>query len=312
MYCADHETSLTLSSSSLTSLPFLLRLPRFSAVTGLACDSLIEIECFAVKKSSSSSSSEHPLVKISTSDAPAAIGPYSQAVVNKRAGIVYVSGCIALPSANEFKASGLEKPALIGTTAAEQCTQSLANMAAVLKAAGSSLDKVVKTTVLLANFDDFATVNAAYAASFGGHKPARSCYAVKGLPMGALVEIEAVAVLAGSSSTGSSDADADDDGVATTIITASSAAPVLAPYSHAIVAGPTATASISSSSSSTTTTSSSSDSSENKASATLLGGVAFASGVVAQGASGALEGKDAAEQVRIGTCQCSMRNVPTT
>lgn len=119
---------------------------------------------------------------VQTDKAPAAIGPYSQAV--KVGGLVFTSGQIALTPAGEM---------LTGDVAA-QTKQVLANLAAVLAAAGSGLDRVVKTTIFLAEMDDFATVNAVYAEAFGDHKPARSTVAVKTLPKNALVEIEAVAL----------------------------------------------------------------------------------------------------------------------
>jgi len=119
---------------------------------------------------------------VQTDKAPAAIGPYSQAV--KVNGMVYTSGQIALTPAGEM---------LTGDVTV-QTKQVLANLTAVLEAAGSGLDKVVKTTIFLDNMDDFATVNAIYAEAFGDHKPARSTVAVKTLPKNALVEIDAVAL----------------------------------------------------------------------------------------------------------------------
>ena len=119
---------------------------------------------------------------VQTGKAPAAIGPYSQAV--KANGMVYTSGQIALTPAGEM---------LTGDVTA-QTKQVLSNLAAVLDAAGSGLDRVVKTTIFLAEMDDFATVNAVYAEVFGDHKPARSTVAVKTLPKNALVEIEAIAL----------------------------------------------------------------------------------------------------------------------
>ena len=119
---------------------------------------------------------------IQTDKAPAAIGPYSQAV--KVNGMVYTSGQIALTPAGEM---------LTGDVSV-QTKQVLANLTAVLEAAGSGLEKVIKTTIFLDNMDDFATVNAIYAEAFGEHKPARSTVAVKTLPKNALVEIDAIAV----------------------------------------------------------------------------------------------------------------------
>lgn len=122
---------------------------------------------------------------VHTGEAPAAIGPYSQAM--KHGGLVYTSGQIALsPAAG---ASGL-----VGQTAAEQATQVFANLRAVLQAAGSSLHQAIKVTVYLVDMADFTAVNEVYAAAFGDWKPARSTVAVAALPRGARVEIDVVAV----------------------------------------------------------------------------------------------------------------------
>jgi 2-iminobutanoate/2-iminopropanoate deaminase len=131
---------------------------------------------------------------VSTSSAPAAIGPYSQAVVaNKKGNIVFVSGQIGMNPANgQIEAKDVEG----------QTKQALSNLVAVLKAAGATPADVVKTTVLLSTMDDYAAVNTLYANTFSGAAPARAAYACKGLPKGALVEIEAVAVVSdGASST---------------------------------------------------------------------------------------------------------------
>ena len=120
---------------------------------------------------------------VQTPNAPAAIGPYSQAMIAN--GMVFTSGQIALTPAGEM---------LTGDVSV-QCVQVLANLKAVLEAAGSSLDKVVKTTIFLDNMDDFGAVNELYAKAFGDHKPARSTVAVKTLPKNALVEIDAVAMI---------------------------------------------------------------------------------------------------------------------
>ncbi len=122
---------------------------------------------------------------VQTNRAPSAIGPYSQAVIAN--GMVYTSGQIALT------ADGSD--ALLKEEVAVQAVQVLKNLEAVLSEAGSSLDKVIKTTIFLANMDDFAVVNEVYAEAFGSHKPARSTVAVKTLPKNALVEIDAVALL---------------------------------------------------------------------------------------------------------------------
>ncbi len=120
---------------------------------------------------------------VQTPNAPAAIGPYSQAMIAN--GMVYTSGQIALTPAGE----------MVTGDVSVQCVQVLANLKAVLEAAGSSLDKVIKTTIFLDNMDDFGAVNELYAQAFGDHKPARSTVAVKTLPKNALVEIDAVAMV---------------------------------------------------------------------------------------------------------------------
>ena len=118
---------------------------------------------------------------ISSAAAPAAIGPYSQAVVT--GGLVFTSGQIGLvPTTGELTEGGL-------TAQAEQVMK---NLGAVLAEAGSSYEKAVKTTCYLADMADFAAFNEVYAKYFVG-KPARSCFAVKDLPKGALVEVEVVA-----------------------------------------------------------------------------------------------------------------------
>lgn len=119
---------------------------------------------------------------VSTPDAPAAIGPYSQAV--KLNGMVYTSGQIALRPDGSFNDGDVQ----------EQTRQVMANLTAVLAQADSSLASVVKTTVFLAEMDDFAAMNVIYGEAFGDHKPARSTVAVKTLPRNAKVEIECTAV----------------------------------------------------------------------------------------------------------------------
>ncbi len=120
-----------------------------------------------------------------TKNAPQAIGPYSQAV--SAGGFVFASGQIPLdPQTSEFVAGGV----------AEQTEQVLRNLAAVLEAAGSSLDKVVKTTVFLADMTDFAAMNEVYGRHFKSEPPARATVAAAGLPRGARVEIEAIALIA--------------------------------------------------------------------------------------------------------------------
>lgn len=120
---------------------------------------------------------------ISTNNAPAAIGPYSQAIeVN---GTIYASGQIPInPATGEFVSGGIK----------EQTEQVFKNIKAILSEAGLSTDNIVKTTVLLANIADFTAMNEVYAAQFSGTFPARSAFAVKDLPKGALIEIEVIAV----------------------------------------------------------------------------------------------------------------------
>ena len=119
---------------------------------------------------------------ISTAAAPAAIGPYSQAI--EIGNLVFCSGQLPIdPATGAFPEGGIEA----------QTRQSLKNAAAILEAAGTDMHHVVKTTVFLASMDDFAAMNGVYAEVFAEPFPARSAVAVKTLPKGALVEIECVA-----------------------------------------------------------------------------------------------------------------------
>uniref|UniRef100_A0A7S1V7T9 Uncharacterized protein n=1 Tax=Sexangularia sp. CB-2014 TaxID=1486929 RepID=A0A7S1V7T9_9EUKA len=129
---------------------------------------------------------------VSTSAAPAAIGPYSQAIIaHSKGNVVFISGQIGMnPATGQIEANDVQG----------QTKQALANLVAVLKAAGATPADVVKTTVLLSTMDDYGTVNNLYAETFSGAKPARAAYACKGLPKGALVEIEAVAVVSDTTS----------------------------------------------------------------------------------------------------------------
>ena len=121
--------------------------------------------------------------KITTEKAPAAIGPYSQAAVVGN--LVYTSGQIAIdPAVGDIVAKDIKG----------QTEQVMKNLTAVLAAAGSSMEKVVKTTCFLAEISDFAAFNEVYG-SYLTEKPARSCVAVKALPKGALVEVEVIAEL---------------------------------------------------------------------------------------------------------------------
>lgn len=122
------------------------------------------------------------MVRIYTENAPAAIGPYSQAI--KTNGFVFTSGQIALdPATGEVVAGGIS----------EQTVRICENLKAILAEAGSSLDKVVKTTCFLADMNDFSAFNNVYGQYFT-QKPARSCVAVKTLPKGVLAEVEVIAL----------------------------------------------------------------------------------------------------------------------
>ena len=121
--------------------------------------------------------------KIHTNEAPAAVGPYSQAI--QAGNTLYLSGQIAInPAEGRIVAATIEEQA-------EQCCK---NVEAVLKAAGTDMEHVVKTTCFLADIADFKAFNEVYAKHFVS-KPARSCVAVKDLPAGALCEVEALAVI---------------------------------------------------------------------------------------------------------------------
>ncbi|XP_018618200.1 2-iminobutanoate/2-iminopropanoate deaminase [Scleropages formosus] len=121
---------------------------------------------------------------INTGKAPAAIGPYSQAVVVDRT--VYISGQLGMePSSGQLVPGGVEA----------QTRQALVNMGEILKAAGCDFNNVMKTTVLLADMNDFNNVNEVYKQFFSKNFPARAAYQVAALPRGGLVEIEAIAVL---------------------------------------------------------------------------------------------------------------------
>lgn len=119
---------------------------------------------------------------ISTTSAPAAIGPYAQG--NIAGGLLFASGQIPLdPETGE----------IVGSTIEEQTAQVMKNVAAILEAAGTDFDHVVKTTCFLNDMNDFTAFNAEYAKSFGEVRPARSAVAVEKLPKGALVEVEVIA-----------------------------------------------------------------------------------------------------------------------
>jgi 2-iminobutanoate/2-iminopropanoate deaminase len=123
---------------------------------------------------------------VSTTGAPKAIGPYSQAVSAN--GFIFTAGQVALdPATGELVTGGIS----------EQTTRAMENLRAVLTAAGTSFSQVVKTTVFLVDMADFPGMNEVYGRAFGSHRPARSTVAVAALPRGARVEIEVVAVVRG-------------------------------------------------------------------------------------------------------------------
>ncbi len=124
------------------------------------------------------------LKPVRTEKAPAAIGPYSQAVV--AGNLVYTAGQIALDPATMQ---------IVGSTIEEQTTQVFENLRAILESAGASLQSVVKTTVFLSDMGEFAAMNEVYARYFGDHKPARSTVQAARLPKDVKVEIDALAVL---------------------------------------------------------------------------------------------------------------------
>ena len=127
--------------------------------------------------------SEKEIVRTEHAPAPFQGAPYNQAV--KAGGLVFTAGQVGLRPGGE----------LAGASIAEQTEQVMQNLRAILEEAGSSLDKLVKTTVFLQNFDDFTAMNEVYGAHVGSSPPARSTVEVSKLPSGALVEIEAVALL---------------------------------------------------------------------------------------------------------------------
>jgi 2-iminobutanoate/2-iminopropanoate deaminase len=120
---------------------------------------------------------------IHTENAPAAVGPYSQAV--KIGNLVYTAGQIGIDPATGKMQEGLEAKA----------RQVMANLQAILEAAGTSFENVVKTTIFITDMADFGTINGIYGAHFGDEPPARSTVAVSQLPLGALVEIEVIALI---------------------------------------------------------------------------------------------------------------------
>ncbi|OLC52636.1 MAG: reactive intermediate/imine deaminase [Chloroflexi bacterium 13_1_40CM_4_68_4] len=123
------------------------------------------------------------LRSVSSEKAPKALGPYSQAIVT--GDLVFCAGQVGLDPATGQVVSGDIK---------DQTRRCLDNLAAVLEAAGSSLDRVTKTTVFLTDLAEFTAMNEAYAERFGGHKPARSTIGIAALPRGARIEIECIAI----------------------------------------------------------------------------------------------------------------------
>lgn len=124
------------------------------------------------------------LERIHTDDAPAAIGPYSQAI--RTGGMLYVSGQIPLdPKTME----------ITGSDARSQAQLVMKNLAAVVAAGGSTMDNIVRCTIFLADMADFAAVNEVYQAALGEHRPARACVAVKELPKSVLVEVDCIAAV---------------------------------------------------------------------------------------------------------------------
>lgn len=120
---------------------------------------------------------------ISTNNAPAAIGPYSQAI--EVSGMIFISGQIPIdPATGDFPQGGIK----------EQTAQCFKNINAILAEAGLTIDNIVKTTVLLNDIANFTGMNEVYATQFSGTFPARSAFAAKDLPKGAMVEIEVIAV----------------------------------------------------------------------------------------------------------------------
>lgn len=120
---------------------------------------------------------------VKTENAPKAIGPYTQGILSER--FIFVSGQLPInPVTGTFPSENIK----------ELTRQSLYNIKAILEEAGSSMDKIVKTTIFLTNMDDFVDVNSAYAEFFNEAAPARSCVEVSRLPKNAVIEIEAIAI----------------------------------------------------------------------------------------------------------------------
>lgn len=125
-----------------------------------------------------------PLSAVLTENAPIPNAPYSQGI--KVGNLLFVSGCVPMDK---------ETMTIKGSNIEEQAFQALTNLAAIVNAGGSSVEKIVKTTVFIKNMDDFTRMNSVYADFFKGHKPARSCVEVARLPLDVLFEIECIASL---------------------------------------------------------------------------------------------------------------------
>jgi len=144
---------------------------------------LASIQGYLTFNTRAMSSTHSSLSAVSTPSAPAAIGPYSQAI--KAGGFIFASGCIPInPTTGQIVEGGI----------VEQTEQALKNLKAVVEASGSEIGKVAKTTVFLKDMNDFATVNGLYEEFFGNHKPARSAVEVARLPKDVLFEIECIAL----------------------------------------------------------------------------------------------------------------------
>ena len=166
--------------SELSSLPLRCSLPLLLGATALLLTLPVTLGFSPVSFIRRRSKIIH------TTNAPAAIGPYSQAVLSPDGKTLYVSGCIGLTPTGQF----------VGPTVEEQARQALENLVAIVTAAGGTPLSVVKTTVLLTqNMDSYASVNNIYEEFFNEAKPARAAFAVAALPAGALIEIECVACL---------------------------------------------------------------------------------------------------------------------
>ncbi|KAF8839603.1 translation initiation inhibitor [Paxillus ammoniavirescens] len=126
------------------------------------------------------------LIPIETPDAPAAQGPYSQGILVTPSGFGYISGCIPLVPPEDYVIPGGIIP---------QTQQALKNFKAILEKAGSTINKVIKTTVYVKDLNDFAKVNEEYAKFFGTHKPARATVEVARLPLDVLIEIEGIVIV---------------------------------------------------------------------------------------------------------------------